>query len=412
MRSIVRFGIWLPVAAVVLAISLFVAADYAIERPGGESSINYTFFAVALILGAAAIVAMVIVLASSLWALWLVRRGPVSRLDLVSSVIGLVVSAGVLALLTFQQIDSFKREVARKEHAAMWRAIEESDHRSLSDLLANPRGLQLDSNTAYSLLFGAIKNKRMDMAAALVKAGMPLLEGDNAHPEVIRQFQARQHSRDMQALTAELLTVASLAGKPQIEMLHAALDRAVKDESGQRLQRGRDLATVDSMAYEIENDPKFGFAASISPEALRAAATEGRFPSIDTRNRNGETLLFFALRDAKQCALVPEFLRSTLDVHQANDFGVTPLMLAAGNCENDVVDILLKRQVDVQAASRDGSTALMYASVAGQSENVRRILSAGGKVNRRTKDGETALSMARQQRFEEVVKLLEQAGGR
>ena len=247
------------------------------------------------------------------------------------------------------------------------------------------------------------------MGAELLKAGMPMLKDGELHPDLRQELFASRVSIDPAMVAAHVMDVAKMAEHPQKEDLDLAMKRALDVRIAEDQHSRRNAATLESMAEEIQNDPKFGFAASLSPEDLRVAAQENRFPPLGARNSRAETILFFALRDEHQCAQAPELIRAGIDVHGVNHLKVAPLMLAAGNCKNETLGMLLERKADIQARSLDGSTALMYASVAGQSDNVRRLLAAGAYVNARTNKGETALSMARQQGFDDVVKMLEQA---
>ena len=263
----------------------------------------------------------------------------------------------------------------------------------------------------YHVLLFSIDRRLEDMAVELVKAGTPLLLNKQLHPELPSAIQRQAdhvHDRPTSEVVAGIMAVASAAGLADWEILAKGLNE-VTANLVDKYPPSRNMSERNPNLDRIQSDPQIGFAASLRMMRFKPAVTESRFATIETRNANNETVLFFALRDEKQCEKAPELLRNGVDVHTANNLGVTPLMLAAGNCVNDTVPLLLEKRVNVNAASSDGSTALMYASVAGQSQNVQSLLAAGARAKLKTNTGETALSMARQQRFDEVVKLLEQA---
>ncbi len=413
LRGLIRMGIWLPVIAwtvAVVALAMNPSAPRDLYDYRDWTTDVWT--ASSLITGAAGFGVFLLVLAASIGGLRLLKSASASRAELASVTAGLVISVVYLvALPIFHSVTSAQENKLKSEHGALVGAIWNRDLAEFKSALAARKHLPIDAPLMYHVLLFSIDRRLEDMAVELVKAGTPLLLNKQLHPELRLAIQHRadhQHDRPSSELVAGIMAVASAAGLADSEELAKGLNE-VTANLVDKYPPSRNISARNPISDRVQNDPQIGFAASLSQDALQAAVTEGRFATIETRNANGETVLFFALRDEKQCEQAPERLRNGIDVHAANVLGVTPLMLAAGNCGNDMVPLLLEKKVDVNAVSKDGSTALMYASVAGQPQNVQRLLVAGARAKLKTNAGETALSMARQQRFDDVVKLLEQA---
>ncbi len=113
--------------------------------------------------------------------------------------------------------------------------------------------------------------------------------------------------------------------------------------------------------------------------------------------------------------LVEGLLSAGLAVDERNEFGFTPLMLAASGGQTDVVRLLIERGADVNAvASQNGATPLIACVAALHPGRVyRRIVEmllksgASGSLGVRDKSGRTALDWAKDGRPTEVVALIE-----
>ena len=78
-----------------------------------------------------------------------------------------------------------------------------------------------------------------------------------------------------------------------------------------------------------------------------------------------------------------------------NNYGVTPLVLAAENGNAAVIEQLLKAGADPNSTVRSGETPLMLAARTGRVPAVKALLSAGAKVNAKEDwNGQTALMWA------------------
>jgi ankyrin repeat protein len=74
--------------------------------------------------------------------------------------------------------------------------------------------------------------------------------------------------------------------------------------------------------------------------------------------------------------------------------GFTPLILAAYNDQQGVVDFLLSHGVDINAQDAAGNTALMGVCFKGYKEIAKTLINAGADVNIRNSNGAPALTFA------------------
>ncbi|MEW6213102.1 MAG: TonB family protein [Acidobacteriota bacterium] len=86
--------------------------------------------------------------------------------------------------------------------------------------------------------------------------------------------------------------------------------------------------------------------------------------------------------------------------------GVTPLMRAVRDGQNDEVKKLLKQGVDLEARDSWGWTALIYAAVRGDERAVKALLDKGANVNAQSNQGLTPLMAAARSQRDKIVKLL------
>jgi len=123
----------------------------------------------------------------------------------------------------------------------------------------------------------------------------------------------------------------------------------------------------------------------------------------------GSTPLILAARAGMEqlCKVMIEL--PGVDVNAANHFGSTALVCAATNGHLEVCEMLLQRGADVNHRTRLGGTALGKAASSGQEAVCRRLVEAGAQLDPRTKLGDTAADLARKGGHEELAKLLASA---
>ncbi len=103
---------------------------------------------------------------------------------------------------------------------------------------------------------------------------------------------------------------------------------------------------------------------------------------------------------------VSEFLKANVNTELTNERGWTPLMLAAFNGHDEVVEVLLKFQAIVHAQDLLGHTALHWAAEAGRISTTKALLEGHASVDAKNKAGFTPLYLATARRHLGVVLLL------
>ena len=104
-------------------------------------------------------------------------------------------------------------------------------------------------------------------------------------------------------------------------------------------------------------------------------------------------------------------LAATADAGAANEFGATPLWLAAQNGSATMVKRLLEAGADPNAVLASGETVLMMAARTGSSEAVRLLVEHGAEIDATEHTrGQTAMMWAIAERQSDVVKTLLELG--
>ena len=93
-------------------------------------------------------------------------------------------------------------------------------------------------------------------------------------------------------------------------------------------------------------------------------------------------------------------------VNGSNQYGMTPLMLAAEKGYDNVVTLLLAHEANVNAQDNYNWTALMVAAAKGHDNVVKVLLERGADVHAKNKSGKTALMVAAEDGKLDVVTLL------
>jgi uncharacterized protein len=92
--------------------------------------------------------------------------------------------------------------------------------------------------------------------------------------------------------------------------------------------------------------------------------------------------------------VIQSLLQAGANVNQRDEFGNTPLMIAADRSNLAIVELLLAAGADVRATNESGFTALMNAADHGNITIVKTLIKAGSDVRARSKAGFSALYMA------------------
>ncbi len=89
-----------------------------------------------------------------------------------------------------------------------------------------------------------------------------------------------------------------------------------------------------------------------------------------------------------------------------DEYGQTPLQIAAEFGHTGIAELLLVYKADVNAVTNAGNTSLYLAADKGYLAMVELLLAHNADVNAVTKEGNTPLSLATEEGHQDVVKLL------
>jgi len=126
---------------------------------------------------------------------------------------------------------------------------------------------------------------------------------------------------------------------------------------------------------------------------------------VFSKNNYGITPLFVAAANGHRDGVALLFANKA-EVNAKTGAGATPLYIAAQDGYKDVAELLLANKADVNAKTDHGQTALQAAASNGHKEVVEMLLANQAEVNAKTDQGETALEVAANKGYKEVVALL------
>ena len=143
-------------------------------------------------------------------------------------------------------------------------------------------------------------------------------------------------------------------------------------------------------------------------EAVRALLAEQL--DVNATQGDGATALHWAAHwDELDTAEL--LIRAGANVNAANDYEVTPLLLACTNANAAMVELLLAAGADATAALETGATALMTCARTGSVDAVKALLAQGAEVDaQEASENQTALMWATAQRHPAVVRVLIEHG--
>jgi ankyrin repeat protein len=125
-------------------------------------------------------------------------------------------------------------------------------------------------------------------------------------------------------------------------------------------------------------------------EALKKAVLDHSINGVDARH---QTLIFYAIK-SKSVDVIPFLFAEKLDVNHVNDYGETPLHVAARLGDEIGIRLLIDAGGDVRMSNQLRQTPLMLSALKGSKESVSLLLDAGAALTPVDSMGEGALFYA------------------
>lgn len=125
-------------------------------------------------------------------------------------------------------------------------------------------------------------------------------------------------------------------------------------------------------------------------KALKEAVLDHSLNGVDARH---QSLIFYAVK-SKSMAVLPYLLEQHLDVNHVNDYGETPLHVAARLGDENSIAFLIAHGADVRMTNQLRQTALMLAALKGSKESVELLIEAGSTLTPVDSMGENVLFYA------------------
>lgn len=143
-------------------------------------------------------------------------------------------------------------------------------------------------------------------------------------------------------------------------------------------------------------------------ESINQWSLESMLRFCQAQPQFGESPLYLASSLGK-LNIVDCLLRNGADVNQADNYGLTALMIAINEGHVEVaLRLLAEQSINVNHAIQDRSTALSFACEKGQQKVVIKLIEKGAEVNHGDEDGETPLIIG--VRHKQLTPILLQAG--
>ena len=169
--------------------------------------------------------------------------------------------------------------------------------------------------------------------------------------------------------------------------------------------------SVSMSVLAVENKGSLSFVdfAEVQNWAAIEKAVQRKETDINAIQPDGMTALLWAVYHE-----APEQVRLLLQYkanpNQSNEYGISPLLIAARNGNAEITMDLLAAQADPNAKSNGQEAILMVASRTGDKDVVEQLLKAGADPHFKEANGQTALMWAAAEGHLAVVHLLLNAG--
>lgn len=120
-------------------------------------------------------------------------------------------------------------------------------------------------------------------------------------------------------------------------------------------------------------------------------------------NRTG----FYSVIEGDETSWVDYFISKGATINWRDKYGFSPLMLACGVGNINILNLLLKSGADLESQTNKQETALLLASKAGKYDVVKWLLDHGADINAEDKKGKSALDWAKANGHQKIVDLLQ-----
>jgi len=159
----------------------------------------------------------------------------------------------------------------------------------------------------------------------------------------------------------------------------------------------------------IDEKTRLWLAAEIGiQKPIEEAIAKGKITSTE---KNPENLTLLHVACSRGHLKLATYLVGLIDVNTPNDYGESPLFLAAGSGYVEIVAKLIECSADVNAANIYGETPLYAAAFNGRIETVRILVDVPDcNIHTRTTDGISAFSIAKMKGHTIILDILTEAG--
>jgi len=307
--------------------------------------------------------------------------------------------------------------------SALWLASQ-NGHDKVVTLLMTSKDLNVDlaDNQGSTPLFMAAQNGHRKVAtlllAAKAKHDVPNKSGvtpldvatKNKNEKMIKLLKAPNV-----VVTDSLKTLFEACKEGNVDAANNIIQRDFANKHGDPLLAGViDLFDQESEAEDTAlsyccklDKSKFTEAAALARLLLTPMQKGGAGADVGSSIDMDRTPLFLAagMGNEQLVDVLMEF-GAGAQVNKARDDGCTPLFIAAHNGHGKIVSKLLDAGANKDAVEGNGCTALFAASLGGYEEIVSILIAAGANVDIANKEGVTPLYVAALNGFQSISSLL------
>ena len=171
-----------------------------------------------------------------------------------------------------------------------------------------------------------------------------------------------------------------------------------------------DAAALDAASFGRGNTP-LHIAAWLNRPAYARALIDDAGAAVDSRSGGGETPLWFAFSRNHQGRIARDLLErgANPDVEIG---GERPVLLAAREGRNDLLELLAAHGADLDFAAGDGDFPLYIAAAGDNAAGAEFLVEGGADLDKRHRNGKTAVMVARLEGSADALAYLRSVGAR